>query len=70
MKQAHRMSAIVNAVVISTKDLNSGNLKAARSRIIDRVFTHTDGKLTGTSLSVDNVKKPVTFNHKLKVWEY
>lgn len=70
MKQAHRMSAITNAVVISTIDLSAGNLKAARSRVIDRVFTHIDGKITGTSLSIDNIKKPVTFNPKLKVWEY
>lgn len=70
MKTAHRMSAITDAIVISTIDLSKGNLKAARSRVVDRVFTHTNGKITGTSLSVDNIKKPVTFNPKLKVWEY
>lgn len=70
MRKAHRLSAQVDQVVISVEDLAKGNLKGSRSRVIDRVYTHLDGKLTGKSLSVDNRKVDVTFRKELNCWVY
>lgn len=70
MKQAHRMTAQLSQVVISVKDLATGNLKGARSRTIDRVFTHVDGSMTGTSVSVENKKVSVKFRKDIGAWVY
>lgn len=69
MKKSHRITAQIEQVVISTKALASGNFKAAKHSIVDRVFLHTDGTRTGVA-TVANTRHKVTFKPELKVWVY
>lgn len=68
MKKAHRMSALIDQSIIATKDLSRGNIKAVKKGIVDYCNIHSDGLMTGIVRSLNN--QAVSFNPKLKVWEY
>jgi len=68
MKKAHRMSALVDQSIISSRDLSRGNIKAVKKGIVDYCNIHSDGKMTGIVKSLNN--QTVRYNSKLKVWEF
>mgnify|MGYP006272380907 FL=1 len=68
MKKAVRLRSVIDATIVP---VHSGKhrTKQAVNGIVDRVYLHDDGKLTGSFKDKTSVHR-VTFNPKLNAWEY